>query len=239
MRCGSSGRTRWPWAPPSCPRTLTCLRIGVAVVLLGDLRPLRARRTSRRRARVAATTSRRSGSTAWTANHQRALTGAGRACASSGSRWLVALALIIGGAVVFVDAVESLATRPGHRTRHPGAGDRTHRHGAAGEVQQHHLDPGRQGHARDGQHHRARWSSSRASRRSSDWCSRRAPGASTPSSPESLLAFASAGIAFLATLAIFLPMWRTGRLRGRGLLVGGGFYVAYLALVVVMTAGTI
>lgn len=55
-------------------------------------------------------------------------------------------------------------------------------------------------------------------------------------SPESLLAFASAGIAFLATAAIFLPMWRTGRLRGRGLLVGGGFYLAYLALVVVMTA---
>jgi cation:H+ antiporter len=47
----------------------------------------------------------------------------------------------------------------------------------------------------------------------------------------SYLAFASAGIAFLSSAAIFLPMWRTGRLRGRWLLVGGAFYVAYLAIV--------
>ena len=47
----------------------------------------------------------------------------------------------------------------------------------------------------------------------------------------SYLAFASAGIAFLASAAIFIPMWRTGKLRGRNLLVGGGFYVAYLAIV--------
>jgi len=47
----------------------------------------------------------------------------------------------------------------------------------------------------------------------------------------SYLAFSSAGIAFLASAAIFLPMWRTGRLRGRWLLVGGGFYAAYLAIV--------
>lgn len=58
-----------------------------------------------------------------------------------------------------------------------------------------------------------------------------------PSSTESLLAFASAGIAFLATLTIFLPMWRSNRLRGRGLLLGGVFYAAYLVLVLVMTAG--
>ena len=56
------------------------------------------------------------------------------------------------------------------------------------------------------------------------------------SSPESMLAFASAGIAFLSTLAIFLPMLRGGRLLGRGLLVGGGFYVAYLVLVIVVSA---
>ncbi len=49
--------------------------------------------------------------------------------------------------------------------------------------------------------------------------------------PGSYLAFASAGIAFLASAAIFLPMLRSGRLRGRGLLVGGAFYVAYLAIV--------
>jgi cation:H+ antiporter len=45
------------------------------------------------------------------------------------------------------------------------------------------------------------------------------------------LAFASAGIAFLASAAIFLPMYRAGRLRGRGLLIGGAFYLAYLIIV--------
>jgi len=55
--------------------------------------------------------------------------------------------------------------------------------------------------------------------------------------PGSYLAFTSAGIAFLASAAIFLPMVRSGRLRGRGLLVGGLFYVAYLVIVGVgMTA---
>jgi cation:H+ antiporter len=49
--------------------------------------------------------------------------------------------------------------------------------------------------------------------------------------PGNLLAFASAGIAFLSSVAIFVPMWRTGRLHGRLLLVGGGFYAAYLAIV--------
>jgi cation:H+ antiporter len=49
--------------------------------------------------------------------------------------------------------------------------------------------------------------------------------------PGSYLAFASAGIAFLATFAIFIPMLRTGRLRGRWLLMGGAFYAAYLAIV--------
>jgi cation:H+ antiporter len=49
--------------------------------------------------------------------------------------------------------------------------------------------------------------------------------------PGSYLAFTSAGIAFLASAAIFLPMVRSGRLRGRGLLVGGLFYVAYLVIV--------
>ena len=51
--------------------------------------------------------------------------------------------------------------------------------------------------------------------------------------PGSYIAFTSAAIAFLASAAIFLPMARSGRLRGRGLLVGGAFYVAYLVIVVV------
>jgi cation:H+ antiporter len=54
--------------------------------------------------------------------------------------------------------------------------------------------------------------------------------------PGSYLAFASAGIAFLASATIFLPMYRAGRLRGRGLLVGGLFYVVYLGIVIVSIA---
>jgi cation:H+ antiporter len=49
--------------------------------------------------------------------------------------------------------------------------------------------------------------------------------------PGNLIAFASAGIAFLSSAVIFLPMWRSGKLRGRGLLWGGLFYVAYLVIV--------
>ena len=47
----------------------------------------------------------------------------------------------------------------------------------------------------------------------------------------SYVAFASAGIAFLSSAFIFIPMVRTGVLHGKGLLVGGVFYLAYLALV--------
>ncbi len=57
--------------------------------------------------------------------------------------------------------------------------------------------------------------------------------------PGTMLAFASAGIAFLSMAAIFLPMARTGVLRGRRLLVGGAFYLVYLALVVAELAGLI
>ncbi len=49
--------------------------------------------------------------------------------------------------------------------------------------------------------------------------------------PGTYLAFTSAGIAFLSSAAIFLPMWRTGKLRGRLLLLGGAFYVTYLLIV--------
>ncbi|MFI5254335.1 MAG: sodium:calcium antiporter [Candidatus Limnocylindrales bacterium] len=50
--------------------------------------------------------------------------------------------------------------------------------------------------------------------------------------PGSQLVFLSAFVAFAATGAIFLPMARRARLVGRGLLVGGLFYAAYLAVVV-------
>jgi cation:H+ antiporter len=56
--------------------------------------------------------------------------------------------------------------------------------------------------------------------------------------PGSYIAFTSAGIAFLSSAAIFLPMVRSGRLHGRGLLIGGAFYVAYLAIVVIGVTAT-
>jgi len=55
--------------------------------------------------------------------------------------------------------------------------------------------------------------------------------------PGSYVAFASAGIAFLSSAVIFIPMARRGVLRGRGLLVGGAFYLAYLVLVIGVVSG--
>jgi cation:H+ antiporter len=56
-------------------------------------------------------------------------------------------------------------------------------------------------------------------------------------SADTTLAFASAGIAFLAVAAIFLPMWRRARLDGRALLVGGVLYLVYVGLVVATIVG--
>src|SRR3954470_23741470 len=56
-------------------------------------------------------------------------------------------------------------------------------------------------------------------------------------SADSRVAFASAAVAFLASALIFIPMARSGRLLGRGLLVGGAFYVLYLAIVGASLAG--
>jgi cation:H+ antiporter len=55
--------------------------------------------------------------------------------------------------------------------------------------------------------------------------------------PGSYTAFASAGIAFLSSGFIFIPMARRGVLRGRGLLIGGVFYLAYLAFVIAVVIG--
>jgi Ca2+/Na+ antiporter len=52
----------------------------------------------------------------------------------------------------------------------------------------------------------------------------------------SLLAFASAGIAFASVFAIF-GLGGSDELRGRRLLLGGGLYVVYLALVAMQLAG--
>jgi cation:H+ antiporter len=50
-------------------------------------------------------------------------------------------------------------------------------------------------------------------------------------SPETIISFVSAGIAFASTALIFFPMLRRGSLSGGHLLIGGLFYVIYLALV--------
>ncbi len=58
-------------------------------------------------------------------------------------------------------------------------------------------------------------------------------------SDESRLAFLSAGIAFLSSAVIFIPMARSGHLFGRRLLVGGAFYGLYLGLVAASVIGGI
>jgi hypothetical protein len=53
----------------------------------------------------------------------------------------------------------------------------------------------------------------------------------------SLIAFLSAGIAFISVAAIFGPMGRRGRLDGRSLLIGGALYLVYLLIVMLAIAG--
>jgi cation:H+ antiporter len=54
---------------------------------------------------------------------------------------------------------------------------------------------------------------------------------------DSYVAFASAGIAFLSSACIFVPMARRGVLHGKGLLVGGLFYLVYVAIVIGVIGG--
>jgi len=58
-------------------------------------------------------------------------------------------------------------------------------------------------------------------------------------SQDSLLSFASAGIAFVSTAVIFIPMMRRGTLSGTHLLIGGLFYVLYVVIVLARLAGLI
>ena len=55
----------------------------------------------------------------------------------------------------------------------------------------------------------------------------------------SRIAFASAGIAFISSALIFIPMARAGRLTGRRLLVGGVFYLIYLGAVIAALMGMV
>jgi cation:H+ antiporter len=64
-------------------------------------------------------------------------------------------------------------------------------------------------------------------------------GASWHVTGDSWIAFLSAGMAFLAVGAIFGPMWRRRRLDGRSLLVGGAIYLVYLGIVVLAIAGVL
>jgi cation:H+ antiporter len=56
-------------------------------------------------------------------------------------------------------------------------------------------------------------------------------------SDDTRIAFGSAAIAFFASALIFIPMARSGRLLGRRLLVGGIFYVIFLAIVAASLVG--
>lgn len=53
------------------------------------------------------------------------------------------------------------------------------------------------------------------------------------------LAFLSAGIAFAAVAAVFIPMWRRARLDAPWLLVGGAFYAVYVGLALAAIAGVL
>jgi cation:H+ antiporter len=59
----------------------------------------------------------------------------------------------------------------------------------------------------------------------------------TDATPETLISFLSAFIAFASTIAIFLPMARRGSLNGVHLLIGGLFYILFLGLVVARLVG--
>ena len=141
---------------------------------------------------------------------------------------LVALGLIIVGAVAFVDAVGHVATSLGVE---PGAARPRHRadrHRAAREVQLDHLGPPGQGHAGDGQHHRRDGlpvgdpGLGRADLRAGE-LGRRAGSATSPSRRPASRSWRAPRSSCRCA--------RTGRLRGRGLLIGGAFYVAYLVIV--------
>jgi cation:H+ antiporter len=56
-------------------------------------------------------------------------------------------------------------------------------------------------------------------------------------SPETLISFASAGIAFASAALIFLPMVRRGSLAGTHLLIGGLFYIVYVGIVLARLVG--
>ncbi|HLE89004.1 MAG TPA: sodium:calcium antiporter [Candidatus Limnocylindria bacterium] len=56
--------------------------------------------------------------------------------------------------------------------------------------------------------------------------------------PESALAFASAGAAFIATFLIFGLMLSRGRLNAWSLLIGGPIYLAYVAAALLLPVGT-
>ena len=64
-------------------------------------------------------------------------------------------------------------------------------------------------------------------------------GSSWHVNEDSLVAFLSAAIAFLAVAAVFLPMWRRARLDGGALLVGGVLYLVYLGIVGLALAGVL
>ena len=161
--------------------------------------------------------------------------GQSRGCGSWAPRSWSPSGCIIGGAYLFVGAVERRRRRARGQRAPAGARDRADRDRAAREVQLADLGPPGQGHARDGQHHgrdglpvghpdggrAGRWRAA-AWHVNADSLDRVPVGGHRVRSP---------------CAAVFGPMWRRARLDGRALLVGGGLYLVYLAIVLLAIAG--
>ena len=215
------------------PESLQSLKYVVAVVLIGIYVWYVKGHLDAEAGEATRASSRRSGSARSTA----AAIGASRSsrgCGSSTSRCIVALAFIIGGAYLFVGAVDRLAAAARRERAAARARDRADRDRAAREVQLADLGPPGQGHARDGQHHgrdgvpvgdphrrRARVRRVRVddTRRTRCWRSRRPAWRSSPSRRSSARCGGAA------------------RLDGRALLIGGALYLLYLGLVVLAITG--
>ena len=148
---------------------------------------------------------------------------------------IAALGLIILGAVFFVDAVEHLASQFGVDELLLALVIAPDRDGAAREVQLRPVGPPGQGHPCDGQHHR------------SDGLPVDDPDGRRPGLRLEQLGHRARlvhrvrlGRHRLPVVRVHLPADGPIRApRGRGLLVGGVFYLAYLVLVGLVVTGTI
>ena len=214
--------------------------LGPAALAGGDrpdrrLRLVRPRPPPGRSRRGARPTSRRSASAGSTARRARPASPRVHGCGSSSSSSLVALAAIIGGAVVFVGAVESLARSVGldetllSLVIAPIATELPEKLNSVIWIRRG-KDTLALGNITGAMVFQAAIPTSIALLfASGEWSI----------GSGSWVAFASAGVALVSTVLIFLPMIRTGRLYGRRLLLGGVLYLAQLGLVVASLSGLV